>query len=241
MSLSWLGLRRRNREQAALLHTLLRRFPAPLLLTGPDGLTRPVNPLARDLLGPEGLTLPPGSDPVEIRVTRPDGTAGDLLISPVPDEGGSIALWTAQDVSAHRVYEESLHHAAYHDELTGLPNRVSLWQHLRVFGAGPAVTIHIDLDGFRAVNETHGHQAGDELLIGVAHRLRDAAYAGTRTAPHRAITARLGGDDFAVLLPGADAEAADRLIPALRAAFDRPFPTGAGSLTARATFRVSTA
>ncbi|WP_433211228.1 diguanylate cyclase domain-containing protein [Dactylosporangium sp. CS-047395] len=52
--------------------------------------------------------------------------------------------------------------------------------------------------GFRAVNEAHGHQAGDELLIGVAHRLRDAAYAGTRTAPHCAVTARLGGDDFAV-------------------------------------------
>nr|BFE64886.1 hypothetical protein GCM10020063_094120 [Dactylosporangium thailandense] len=247
--------RDRHRAQAALLHTVLRRFPSPVLVTDPDGNVVLANPAAQDLIGGEpaletfdgrpvrlaDLTRE-GRDAYEARLTRADGSTSDILIEALPVEGGAGTVWALQDISARRVYEESLHHAAYHDALTGLPNRALLWQHLTSAAADgrPYAVLVVDVDDFRTVNELHGRAVGDEVLTAVAHRLRDAAYAGTRTAPARAVVARLGGDEFAVLLPGADARAAKRLAPELRAAFDRPFPTSAGRVTVRAAIDVST-
>jgi diguanylate cyclase (GGDEF)-like protein len=251
-------LQEQHRSQGALLHAVLRRFPSPVLVTDPTGGVMLANPAALDLLGwpserraapallnlttPDGrrvdlraLSLT-GPDTCEARLTRPDGTTSDILIESVPMEEGTGTVLALLDITAQRVYEESLHHAAYHDALTGLPNRAMLWQHLNAAAAEhrPYAVLLLDLDDFRRVNDTHGHQAGDDLLTGVAHRLRDTAYAETRTAPHRAVVARLGSDEFAVLLPGADAATADRMASALRAAFDQPFPTSAGRLAARA-------
>jgi diguanylate cyclase (GGDEF)-like protein len=238
-------LRARHRAQSALLHTVLRRFPCPAVVTGPTGAVQAANPAAVELLNTHQAAGHPldlaaliqtGPDPHEVRLTRPDGPAGDILVESIPVEDGTGTVFVLLDVSTERVHEESLHHAAYHDALTGLPNRAMLWQHLNAAAAdrSPYTVLLVDLDDFRAVNDTHGHQTGDELLTAVAHRLRDAAYAETRSAPHRAVVARLGGDEFAVLLQSTDARAADRLARALRATFDRPFGTSAGRLTARA-------
>jgi diguanylate cyclase (GGDEF)-like protein len=96
-----------------------------------------------------------------------------------------------------------LHHQAFHDHLTGLANRSLLREHLqhalaRAKRGSPVAVLLIDLDGFKQVNDTHGHAAGDQLLVAVAGRLLDGVR-GADTA------ARLGGDEFAVVLDGMDA------------------------------------
>jgi diguanylate cyclase (GGDEF)-like protein len=110
-----------------------------------------------------------------------------------------------------------LDHSATHDGLTQLPNRVlfheRLLKALNVPGERPVAVALIDLDDFKEVNDTLGHEVGDLLLIAVAQRL-DACIRAEDTV------ARLGGDEFVVVLDGADPEAADlaaqRMIEALR-------------------------
>jgi diguanylate cyclase (GGDEF)-like protein len=97
-----------------------------------------------------------------------------------------------------------LEHLAFHDPLTGLVNRALFQRHLEEHSGACAVLL-IDLDGFKPVNDTYGHAAGDAVLTTVAMRLR--ANAG----PHD-VVARLGGDEFALLctVPVGDADARDR-------------------------------
>ena len=103
------------------------------------------------------------------------------------------------DITAQKEAELSLQHMAYHDTLTGLPNRAMFEEHLdlavaraRRYDRSVAV-LFMDLDGFKDVNDSMGHAAGDELLCIVATRLREA----TRDTD---LVARLGGDEFLVLL-----------------------------------------
>jgi diguanylate cyclase (GGDEF)-like protein len=100
--------------------------------------------------------------------------------------------------------KEQLRHQAYHDSLTGLPNRVNLLEaieHELARGTGSTAVLYLDLDRFKMVNDTWGHSAGDELLSEFSRRLEGAI----RTQD---LAARLGGDEFAVLVRDADAEAA---------------------------------
>ncbi len=103
------------------------------------------------------------------------------------------------DITAQKEAEMSLQHLAYHDALTGLPNRAMFEDHLdlavaraRRHGRSVAV-LFMDLDGFKDVNDSMGHAAGDELLCTVSSRLTEA----TRDTD---LVARLGGDEFLVLL-----------------------------------------
>ncbi len=125
------------------------------------------------------MPMPPGS---------PDATPGRRRRRP-----GRPARHTA-----HKAVEARLDRAARHDPLTGLINRGEL---LRLLAAidphddGPHVAvIFLDLDGFKLVNDTRGHQVGDELLVAVARRIRAAV------RPEDSL-ARLGGDEFVVLCP----------------------------------------
>jgi diguanylate cyclase (GGDEF)-like protein len=105
---------------------------------------------------------------------------------------------------AHSLEEQraALAHEVLHDSLTGLPNRTMLHDRIRHLderadpGVQPALLM-VDLDGFKSVNDTLGHAAGDQLLVVAADRLRTAAGA----ADHSALAVRLGGDEFAILLP----------------------------------------
>jgi diguanylate cyclase (GGDEF)-like protein len=117
--------------------------------------------------------------------------------------------------------KEQLRHQAYHDPLTGLPNRTLFLETVaeRMGGEGPRppVVLFLDLDDFKVVNDTLGHDAGDRLLCDVAVRLRAVLRSGD-------IAARLGGDEFAILLDdplglGRASVVADRIIDALRATF----------------------
>lgn len=88
---------------------------------------------------------------------------------------------------------------ALHDPLTGLPNRRYFHDRLATaLAAGDCALLVVDLDGFKPVNDAHGHEAGDRLLVEVAERLQ-------RCAGPTGFVARLGGDEFAVLLPTAEA------------------------------------
>jgi diguanylate cyclase (GGDEF)-like protein len=124
------------------------------------------------------------------------------------------------EVSERRTLQHQLTHQAFHDALTDLPNRALFIRRLQdsIQLTDPATTavLLIDLDGFKSVNDTLGHGAGDELLQQVAERLRDCVRDGDTVA-------RLGGDEFAVVMPAAgqrDATAVSRrLIETLEVPF----------------------
>ena len=124
----------------------------------------------------------------------------------------------ARDVSDTRAFQERLAHDAAHDPLTGLPNRRRMQDVLDASLQDAAVAVlFVDLDGFKPVNDAHGHEAGDELLRQVAHRLISCVREDD-------VLARVGGDEFVVLMPGvhdpADTEAMSARI---RAAVESPF------------------
>ncbi|TYT24917.1 diguanylate cyclase [Luteimonas viscosa] len=128
-----------------------------------------------------------------------------------------VRIGVGREATELRRVEEELEHLASHDTLTGLPNRHHLQQaltralsHARATGDRLAL-LYVDLDGFKAANDLGGHDAGDRLLQDVAGRLKQ----GLR---HGDVAARVGGDEFVVLLPGCrDAAAARRVAEGLRA------------------------
>ncbi|MFB9378211.1 diguanylate cyclase domain-containing protein [Kineococcus gynurae] len=141
----------------------------------------------------------------------------DLLVVTVMALMGVCAFYPlAREAAGRRAVEEALaaerrrrqaelEHAATHDELTGLLNRRGLGEALGRAAAqarpGQGLgLVYADLDGFKRVNDRHGHAAGDDLLVAVARRLRTVLPAG-------AVVARMGGDEFVALLPGLAAPA----------------------------------
>ncbi len=152
------------------------------------------------------------------RYVDADGTViwVNAHIVPVPDAKGFIhtLLSHALDITQQRRYEEQLVELASHDVLTGLANRAKfreeLTSHLdrcRRYGLTGAVLM-LDLDNFKRVNDSLGHNAGDELIISVATLLRSRM----RSAD---VVARLGGDEFAILLPEGGRDAAENVASAI--------------------------
>ncbi|HWH29329.1 MAG TPA: EAL domain-containing protein [Mycobacteriales bacterium] len=165
-------------------------------------------------------------DLVEVRFSRPDGSSVwcELAVNRTEHDGTEASLLVQiADVDARKRREDELERRAASDELTGLPNRSALLRTLAERLAPGVLTpppglLFLDLDGFKAVNDSAGHAVGDEVLVEIAARLRAAV------RPED-LVARLGGDEFVVLHDGADgAELVDRLHEALHA----PVPTSAG-------------
>jgi len=98
------------------------------------------------------------------------------------------------DVTAARDEVEDLRARAVTDELTGLPNRAGLLEHLNSMVGSGATVVFCDLNGFKAVNDTLGHEAGDAVLVQTARRLK-------RTVRGEDFVARLGGDEFVIVVP----------------------------------------
>jgi diguanylate cyclase (GGDEF)-like protein/PAS domain S-box-containing protein len=165
-----------------------------------------------------------------LRNYRKDGTPfwNEIYIAPVRDERGGLTHFVGilNDVSERHRYEEQLAHRATHDELTGLPNRVLLEDRLQQalhtsarYGTGTAV-VFIDLDDFKIVNDSLGHDTGDVLLKEVAARLQ-AVVRDTDTV------SRFGGDEFVAVLSSPNhrerpAEVISRMMDALA----QPVPLG---------------
>lgn len=145
-----------------------------------------------------------------------------LVLTATPltaDPGGAVV--TQVDVTSRKLREQEILRQADQDPLTGLANRrrieaqaVQALAAARRSGRSAAV-LAIDLDGFKAVNDTYGHHAGDLALRQIAARL------SAKTGPS-GLLARLGGDEFVVLLPGVDAREAEAAVQAYLSAFLRP-------------------
>ena len=115
------------------------------------------------------------------------------------------SLWMLQDITEQRLQQQRVQDIAFHDPLTGLPNRLVLADRIRQTllqgerTQSSFALCFIDLDGFKAVNDERGHDAGDLLLKEVAHRLQACVRAGDTAA-------RLGGDEFVLLLAPVDSQ-----------------------------------
>ncbi|MEV5878968.1 EAL domain-containing protein [Streptomyces sp. NPDC052101] len=145
---------------------------------------------------------------VEKAFNRPDGTVlwTNLTVSLLRDADGApqYQLALMEDTTERRLLNLRLRYEATHDALTGLPNRTLFFERLeKVLGAGEGQRFglcYLDLDGFKTVNDSLGHAAGDRLLVEVADRLQSCA-----TAPGEMV-ARLGGDEFVALTTGPGTE-----------------------------------
>jgi diguanylate cyclase (GGDEF)-like protein len=120
---------------------------------------------------------------------------------------------------AQQRFQERLAHEARHDALTGLPNRRRMQDVLgSTLRTGTVAVLFVDLDGFKPVNDAHGHEAGDELLRQVAQRL-------SACVREQDVLARVGGDEFVVLMPGVlTAEDAESMAARIRLSIEQPFP-----------------
>jgi diguanylate cyclase (GGDEF)-like protein len=152
--------------------------------------------------------------PASIVSELSDGRAVVVVFRPVP--GGGFVM-TVEDITEQRHAEKRIAHIAHHDALTGLHNRASFSDYLattvdEAIRAGETFAILcLDLDRFKEINDLHGHLVGDELLREVARRLQEVA--------GDAFLARVGGDEFIVVLLGeAQAAAAGQLAEQLRTA-----------------------
>jgi diguanylate cyclase (GGDEF)-like protein/PAS domain S-box-containing protein len=153
---------------------------------------------------------------------RRDGTSvwADVELTLVRASDGSprFMVGMLQDITERRRLQDRLRHQAEHDPLTGLPNRTVFFEHLEEELAQPdrhLAVCYLDLDGFKAVNDTLGHDVGDALLRTVAHRL------ASELDEH--LVARMGGDEFVILVrsPGGP-EHVHRCALAALAAVRRP-------------------
>ncbi|MPY55266.1 putative bifunctional diguanylate cyclase/phosphodiesterase [Streptomyces acidicola] len=153
---------------------------------------------------------------------RPDGTVlwTNLTVSLLRDADGHprFQLALMEDTTERRLLNLRLRYEATHDALTGLPNRTLFFERLeKALSAGDGQRFglcYLDLDGFKTINDSLGHAAGDRLLVEVADRLQSCA-----TAPGEMV-ARLGGDEFVALTTGPETqsevdELADRIMNAL--------------------------
>jgi len=126
-----------------------------------------------------------------------------LTISAVNNSAGQVINYVAlfSDITLMKKHQSQLEHIVHYDVLTDLPNRVLLADRLSQAIAGShrgynsLAVIFLDLDGFKTVNDTHGHNVGDELLIMVAKLMQEALREGDTLA-------RIGGDEFIAVLPG---------------------------------------
>jgi diguanylate cyclase (GGDEF)-like protein/PAS domain S-box-containing protein len=146
-----------------------------------------------------------------------------LTVSPIRDGGGTVsgASVIVRDITERKQLEQELTRQALHDPLTGLANRALLQDRVvhalvRATRTGERLTLlFIDLDDFKLVNDSLGHDAGDRLLVAAADRLRAAGRAADTIA-------RLGGDEFAILLEGIDDQDATRIAERVLTALQPP-------------------
>ncbi|MFE0117455.1 putative bifunctional diguanylate cyclase/phosphodiesterase [[Kitasatospora] papulosa] len=170
-----------------------------------------------------------------------------------PEGGAERVLLSVADVSDRRELRERLRHLRMHDPVTRLPNRTLFFE--RLAGAleapespsaqdgssappGRIGLCYLDIDGFKAVNDTLGHRTGDRLLAAVAGRLTDCAEAdGHRTGGH--LVARLGGDEFAILVEDSSGtHQLTELARAVLAALQQPFDVAGHRLSVSASIGV---
>jgi diguanylate cyclase (GGDEF)-like protein/PAS domain S-box-containing protein len=153
---------------------------------------------------------------IEVRVPRPDGDRYYLTtVKPVLDQAGQVAyaICISKEITERKRMEQDLLYLSNHDVLTGLYNRnffdaeLSRLQLSRLFPIGIVIA---DMNNLKATNDRFGHAAGDELIRGVAEALRDSFRVGD-------VIARIGGDEFAIILTRTSMEGLQSAVERLRA------------------------
>jgi diguanylate cyclase (GGDEF)-like protein/PAS domain S-box-containing protein len=258
-----------RRGSEAYFRTLVQDTSDAILIIGDDGKVRYATPSATSIfgnIGVEGLYLwdlvkDDERDEVTRALTRMRDYVGrtsyheDMRITRRDDVGvqvqvrcsdlrgdttvGGLVL-TLRDVTAQRQLEAELKHRAFHDALTGLPNRL-LFQDRAAGGLArtqrdgtTAGVLFVDLDDFKVVNDTMGHSVGDELLVAAGIRL-------SAVVRDSDMVARLGGDEFALLIENVeDPAAVDAFAARIVQAFGEPFALADGSVVSTATVGVAT-
>ena len=258
-----------RRGSEAYFRTLVQDTSDAILIIGDDGKVRYATPSATSIfgdLGVEGaylwdLVKDGERDDVaraltrmrehvgrtsyyeDMRITRRDDVAVQVQVRCSDLRGDSTVgglVLTLRDVTAQRQLEAELKHRAFHDALTGLPNRV-LFQD-RAAGVlartqrdrTTAGVLFVDLDDFKVVNDTMGHSVGDELLVAAGIRL-------SAVVRESDTVARLGGDEFALLIENVtDSAAVDAFAERIVQAFGEPFALADGSVVSTATVGVAT-
>lgn len=165
----------------------------------PDDIGRVVHEVRRF------LAAPPGDEPatrIDCRIRSGharDGQEGWLHVESTVNRYQGGLIFNSRDITERVRLQAQLQHNASHDPLTDLPNRALFTERVgnaltgRRAADARAAVLYVDLDGFKAVNDSAGHQVGDDLLVQAARRLRDSLRAGDTAA-------RLGGDEFAALV-----------------------------------------
>jgi diguanylate cyclase (GGDEF)-like protein/PAS domain S-box-containing protein len=162
----------------------------------------------------------------ESRLLRSDGVPVPVQISTAwvaatPDGDPEHLVLIIEDITDRKALEAQLVHRSLHDPLTGLPNRILFQDRLRhALERGhreqtPTCVLIIDLDGFKAINDAHGHPIGDLVLVAFAERLRSVLRASDTAA-------RLGGDEFSIVCENTDRADAEVLAERLRASTSEP-------------------
>jgi diguanylate cyclase (GGDEF)-like protein len=173
---------------------------------------------------------------LDYRVPRPDGVHWVHVQATRVGGDGQVVV-THTDVTARVEAERTSAWQARHDHLTELPNRAHLHElideELRRPGRGPVTVLFLDVDGFKEVNDSLGHEVGDDLLRQVAARLAGRTRAGDTVG-------RLGGDEFVVLCRDCDTAGAEALAERFQTAFDEPFPLGARTARLTASIGIAT-
>ncbi len=147
---------------------------------------------------------------IDQRYRRRDGEFvwARTRVSTTEDDGVMLAITHIEDVTEQRRAAEQLRYAARHDELTGLPNRAYLMhllqEKLATSEIDQAAVLFVDLDNFKTINDSLGHEVGDQLLQVVSERLRKALRDDD-------VLARFGGDEFIVIMSGEPIDVAERL------------------------------
>jgi diguanylate cyclase (GGDEF)-like protein/PAS domain S-box-containing protein len=258
-----------RRSGEAYFRTLVQDTSDAILIVGDDGTVQYATPSAASIFGDiavEGMHLwdlvkdgegqavaralarmreypDPASYHEDLRITRRDGVGVHVQVRFSDLRGDSTVsglVLTLRDVTEQRQLEEELKHRAFHDALTGLPNRL-LFQDRAAHEVArtqrngtTAGVLFVDLDDFKIVNDTMGHSVGDELLVAAGMRLASLGRASDTAA-------RLGGDEFALLIEDvADSAGVDAFAERIVRAFGEPFALACGSVISTATVGVAT-
>ena len=167
--------------------------------------------------------------------------AAMLNISAVQDAQGQVRNFVAlfSDITGIKKHQSELEHMAHYDVLTGLPNRVLMADRLHqamtqsIRRSQQLAVVYLDLDGFKSINDCHGHELGDRLLTHVASRMKQALREGDTLA-------RMGGDEFvAVLIDLNESQASAPLLSRLLAAAAEPVQLGNVTLQVSASLGVT--
>ncbi|MEU9624926.1 MULTISPECIES: EAL domain-containing protein [unclassified Streptomyces] len=197
------------------------------------------------------------------RFKHPDGRSlwAEITVVPMPEpeagradaprHGPGRVLLSVADISDRRELQKRLRHLQMHDPVTRLPNRALFFERLSAVletppyqdgtatGQGRIGLCYLDLDGFKAVNDTMGHRIGDRLLTAVAARLTDCAAQDRPHRPGAHLVARLGGDEFAILVEdSAGTQQLTELARTVLAALQKPFDLGGQRVSVSASIGV---